>query len=259
MWFGDLVTMKWFDDVWMKEVFANFMAAKIVNPSFPDVNHDLRSCSRTIRRPIRWTARRERIRSASTLANLNEAGQLYGAIIYQKAPIVMRQLETMLGEQPFRDGLREYLKRYAFGNATWLDLVRILDDRTPENVAAWSRAWVEQRGRPEFTVATRTDSRGRLASITLTMTDPLKRGVVWPQRIRVALGSGDAIRLLPVTISGSVTEIPGGRWPRAATVHPAERCRASATDCSCWTMPVVPICSSTSRGFPTRSRVAAHG
>ena len=42
MWFGDLVTMRWFDDVWMKEVFANFMAAKIVNPSFPAVNHDLR-------------------------------------------------------------------------------------------------------------------------------------------------------------------------------------------------------------------------
>ena len=42
MWFGDLVTMRWFDDVWMKEVFANFMAAKIVNPSFPDINHELR-------------------------------------------------------------------------------------------------------------------------------------------------------------------------------------------------------------------------
>ena len=42
MWFGDLVTMKWFDDVWLKEVFANFMAAKIVNPSFPDINHELR-------------------------------------------------------------------------------------------------------------------------------------------------------------------------------------------------------------------------
>ncbi len=42
MWFGDLVTMRWFDDVWMKEVFANFMAAKIVNPSFPEINHDLR-------------------------------------------------------------------------------------------------------------------------------------------------------------------------------------------------------------------------
>ena len=63
----------------------------------------------------------------------------------------MRQLEMIVGEQRFRDGLREYLKRYAFGNATWLDLIRILDARTPENLAAWSRAWVEERGRPEFT------------------------------------------------------------------------------------------------------------
>ena len=66
MWFGDLVTMQWFNDVWMKEVFANFMAAKIVNPSFPEVNHDLRFLLRTIRRRIRWTARRGPTRSASS-------------------------------------------------------------------------------------------------------------------------------------------------------------------------------------------------
>ena len=53
------------------------------------------------------------------LDNLNEAGSLYGAIIYQKAPIVMRQLETLLGEESFRDGLREYLNAHTFGNATW--------------------------------------------------------------------------------------------------------------------------------------------
>ena len=208
MWFGDLVTMKWFDDVWMKEVFANFMAAKIVNPSFPEVNHDLRFLL------AHYPSAYQVDRTAGTnpirqhLANLNEAGQLYGAIIYQKAPIVMRQLETMLGEQPFRDGLREYLKRYSFGNATWLDLVRILDARTPENVAAWSRAWVEERGRPEFTVAVSADARGRISSMTLTMTDPLKRGLVWPQRMRVALGYGDTVRLLPVAVTGRVTQIP---------------------------------------------------
>ena len=97
------------------------------------------------------------------LTNLNEAGQLYGPIIYQKAPIVMRQLETIVGERAFRDGLREYLKTYAFGNATWLDLVRILDARTPEDVSAWSRAWVEERGRPTFTVDVRDQARTRLA------------------------------------------------------------------------------------------------
>ena len=207
MWFGDLVTMKWFNDVWMKEVFANFMAAKIVNPSFPDVNHELRFLL------AHYPAAYQVDRTAGTnpirqqLPNLNEAGQLYGAIIYQKAPIVMRQLEEMLGEQPFRDGLREYLKRYSFGNATWLDLVRVLDDRTAEDVAAWSRAWVEERGRPEFTTAVETDGRGRISSLTLTMTDPLKRGLLWPQRIRVALGYRDQVRQLPVTISRRVTVV----------------------------------------------------
>jgi aminopeptidase N len=207
MWFGDLVTMKWFNDVWMKEVFANFMAAKIVNPSFPDVNHDLRFLL------AHYPAAYQVDRTAGTnpirqqLANLNEAGQLYGPIIYQKAPIVMRQLERMLGEQAFRDGLREYLKRYAFANATWLDLVRILDQRTPDNVAAWSRAWVEERGRPEFTTGISTDSRGRISSLTLTMADPLKRGLIWPQRINVALGYRDQVRMLPATVSGRVTDV----------------------------------------------------
>ena len=205
MWFGDLVTMKWFNDVWMKEVFANFMAAKIVNPSFPEVNHDLRFLL------AHYPSAYQVDRTAGTnpirqrLANLNEAAQLYGPIIYQKAPIVMRQLESMLGEQPLRDGLREYLKRHSFGNATWLDLVRILDERTPENVAAWSRAWVEERGRPEFTSSIRVDDRDRISSLTLTMTDPLKRGLVWPQRVRVALGYRDGPRHVPVTINGPST------------------------------------------------------
>ena len=188
MWFGDLVTMRWFNDVWMKEVFANFMAAKIVNPSFPEVNHDLRfllsnypdaySVDRTAgSNPIR-----------QPLTNLNDAGQLYGPIIYEKAPIVMRQLEMIVGEERLRDGLREYLKRYAFGNATWLDLIRILDAKTPDDLAAWSRAWVEERGRPEFTTTVRVAKNNTIQRLTVTMSDPLRRGLVWPQRMRITLG-----------------------------------------------------------------------
>ena len=207
MWFGDLVTMKWFDDVWMKEVFANFMAAKIVNPSFPDVNHDLRFllAHYPTAYQVDRTAGSNPIRQR--LHNLNEAGQLYGPIIYQKAPIVMRQLEMMLGEQPFRDGIREYLKRYAFGNATWLDLVRILDAQTPENVAAWSRAWVEERGRPEFATTVSLDARGQISSLTLTMNDPFTRGLIWPQRLRVAIGYQNDIRIVPAAVEGRVTTV----------------------------------------------------
>ena len=104
MWFGDLVTMRWFNDVWMKEVFANFMAAKIVNPSFPDVNHELRFLVSNY--PAAYgvdrTGGTHPIRQP--LENLNAAGNMYGAIIYSKAPIVMRQLERMSGSRQIPGG-----------------------------------------------------------------------------------------------------------------------------------------------------------
>jgi aminopeptidase N len=206
MWFGDFVTMRWFNDVWMKEVFANFMAAKIVNPSFPQVNHNLRFLLAHYpgAYQVDRTAGSNPIRQE--LANLDDAGQLYGPIIYQKAPVVMRQLEMIVGERAFRDGLREYLKTYAFGNATWLDLVRILDARTPENVAAWSRAWIEERGRPTFTVEMRA-AGGRVSQFTLHVSDPLERGLVWPQRLRVTLGYRDRVKEVPVYARDGIVRI----------------------------------------------------
>ena len=159
MWFGDLVTMRWFNDVWMKEVFANFMAAKIVNPSFPTVNHDLRFLlsNYPAAYEVDRTAGANPIRQQ--LDNLNEAGSMYGAIIYQKAPVVMRHLEALLGEDNFRDGLREYLKGHAFGNATWTDLINVLDARTPMDLQQWSRVWVEQPGRPTVETDSRDEER----------------------------------------------------------------------------------------------------
>jgi aminopeptidase N len=222
MWFGDLVTMRWFNDVWMKEVFANFMAAKIVNPSFPQVNHELRFLL------AYYPAAYQVDRTAGTnpirqqLANLDEAGQLYGPIIYQKAPIVMRQLELIVGESKFRDGLRAYLKRYSYGNATWLDLVRMLDERTPVDVTAWSHAWVEERGRPSFTTTVRADDRQRLASIEIVEQDPMGRSMIWPQRLRVALGYPGMVRELPVYVEGDVTQVAQAKGlPRPLYVLPS--------------------------------------
>ncbi|HEU0238878.1 MAG TPA: M1 family aminopeptidase, partial [Micromonosporaceae bacterium] len=150
MWFGDLVTMRWFNDVWMKEVFANFMAAKIVNPAFPNVNHDLRFLVSYY--PTAYAVDRtggtHPIRQE--LGNLNDAGTLYGNIIYDKAPIVMRQLERLLGPEKLQAGLRVYLKEYQFGNATWLDLIKILNEHASLDLTSWSHAWVEEAGRPSI-------------------------------------------------------------------------------------------------------------
>jgi aminopeptidase N len=211
MWFGDLVTMRWFNDVWMKEVFANFMAAKIVSPSFPGIDHDLRFLH------AYYPAAYDVDRTAGTnairqpLGNLKDAGTLYGAIIYQKAPIVMRQLEAITGADAFRDGIRKYVSAFAFGNASWSELVTILDARTPEDLVSWSHAWVEEAGRPIIrTELSFTD--GRIATLVLVQSDPYpRRGLTWTQDVRVALGYGDRVELLPVRMAGARTEVPAAR------------------------------------------------
>ncbi|WP_439555407.1 M1 family metallopeptidase [Dyadobacter sp.] len=152
MWFGDLVTMDWFNDVWLKEVFANFMAAKIVQPSFPEINHELRFLL------AHYPGAYEVDRTQGTnpilqqLGNLKNAGTLYGAIIYLKAPIVMRKLEKIIGADLMRESLREYLKTFSFRNARWDDLITIIDRKTPEDIAAWSNVWVKTAGMPAYTI-----------------------------------------------------------------------------------------------------------
>ncbi|HEX6938886.1 MAG TPA: M1 family aminopeptidase [Longimicrobiales bacterium] len=207
MWFGDLVTMNWFDDVWTKEVFANFMAAKIVNPSFPEIDHELRFLLSHY--PAAYEV--DRTEGANPirqpLENLSEAGSLYGAIIYQKAPIVMKHLERLVGEETFREGLREYLRTYAYGNATWPDLIEILDRLSPEDLKSWSAVWVEEPGRP--TVRTElTLEGGRIAALRFVQSDPRGRGRLWRQRLDVLLAYPDTTRTFPVQLDGPVAEVP---------------------------------------------------
>ena len=153
LWFGDLVTMRWFDDVWTKEVFANFMADKIAHEQFPDINHDI-NFLKTHYLPALATDRTEGTHAIQqTLDNLNNAGLLYGNIIYHKAPVMMRKLEERMGEGPFREGLRQYLRQYSFANATWDDLIGILDRQQPQaGILAFDRQWVKQAGAPDVKV-----------------------------------------------------------------------------------------------------------
>ena len=119
-----------------------------MNPSFPQVNHDLRFLlsSHPGAYDVDRTAGANAIRQP--LENLNEAGSLYGTIIYDKAPIVMRQLAMLIGEQTLRDALCEFLDRYRFRNASWPDLLDLLASHTALDLHAWSRAWIDGAGRP---------------------------------------------------------------------------------------------------------------
>ena len=197
MWFGDLVTMRWFNDVWMKEVFANFMAAKVTGPAFPDINLDLRFFQAHL--PTAYGV--DRTDGANPirqdLENLRDAGSLYGAIIYQKAPVVMKHLEQLVGDTAFRDGLREYLAAHRYGNATWPDLIAVMDVRTPEDLVAWSHTWVEQARRP------RISARWADSGIVVIQRDPVPdRGLLWTQPIVLAVADerGDGVTLHRVAL-----------------------------------------------------------
>ncbi|TRX66157.1 M1 family aminopeptidase [Carboxylicivirga sp. M1479] len=148
MWFGDLVTMPWFDEVWLKEVFANFMADKITEPWFPDMNHQLRFLMAHF--PAAYAV--DRTAGANPvgqkLKNLKNAGTLYGGIIYHKSPIVMKQLESIAGEEQLQLGIQEYVANNAYGNASWNDLIACIDKHTETDLKVWSKAWVFEAGRP---------------------------------------------------------------------------------------------------------------
>jgi aminopeptidase N len=210
MWFGDLVTMKWFDDVWLKEVFANFMAARIVNPSFPAIDHELRFLLQ------HYPSAYDVDRSAGAnpirqpLDNLKDAGSLYGPIIYDKAPIVMRQLEAILGADALRDGLREYLRRYAFANATWADLIEILDQHTDEDLARWSHVWVDEPGRPTISTDLQVES-GKISRLAFSQADPRGRSLVWTQQLQVALGYDHGARISDLKMNAPTVEVANVR------------------------------------------------
>jgi len=204
MWFGDLVTMQWFNDVWMKEVFANFMADKM-NPEASAGPAQLLKFV-TDHYPAAYavdrTAGANPIRQP--LDNLQDAGSLYGNIIYHKAPIMMRQLERLMGEQPFRAGIQEYLKKYAHGNATWPDLITILDAHTPADLAAWNQVWVNQPGRPVFDYEVQPSTNQLV--IRQHAEDNSDR--LWPQQFEVTLLYPSGPVALPVNMSQREVAVP---------------------------------------------------
>jgi aminopeptidase N len=127
---------------------------------------------------------------------LLDAKSAYGAIVYDKAPGVLKQLAFVLGPEHFRDGLRLYLKEHAYGNAEWTDLVRDFErvSRTP--LDHWAEMWIRHRGMPQVDVSWSCDGN-RLTRLSLSQRDVLGTGDVWPITTQVLLdyGADDPVRI----------------------------------------------------------------
>ncbi|PWT70549.1 MAG: peptidase M1 [Proteobacteria bacterium] len=208
-WFGDLTTMRWFDDLWLKEGFANFMASKAAASLLNEFD------AWNAFRALKLAAYRTDATLGTTpirqpLNNLADAKSAYGSIVYSKAPAVLRQAEYYLGENTFRLAVRDFLALHAYGAADWSDLVGAFERAAGKPLRAWADAWVTRRGLARVQASWSVEDDGHPGEIALSQQDALGEGGIWPMRMRIAIGYED----------GSIDRIPGvldGRSARIAT------------------------------------------
>ncbi len=206
MWFGDLVTMRWFDQVWLKEVFANYLADKITNPYFPKINHQLKFLMAHYPSSYKVDRTCGSNPINQNLPNLKDAGSVYGRIIYHKSPIVMRMLEGITGNENFQKGLQKYLKKYSYGNASWEDLIAILDQTTTTDLKQWSSVWVDKAGRPTISSSI-TDKNGKIADFTINQKDNKGNNGKWNQNIELILGYKNGNKKFAVTTNQPAVKV----------------------------------------------------
>ena len=217
-WFGDYVTMRWFDDLWLKEGFATFMAARMQADLEPASNAWKTFYLRN--KPVAYgtdaTAGTTPVWQA--LANLDQAKSNYGPIVYNKAPSVLKQLEYLVGPAAFQRGVQQFLRQHAYGNATWQALLASIGAASGRDLSAWGRQWMLRPGMPvvrqELTVA-----NGRITRLALVQrpAQPALSGAgAWPLKVQVRLHyTGKAPVRVPVELTGDTTIV------RAAIGQPA--------------------------------------
>ncbi len=147
MWYGDLVTMAWWDDLWLNEAFATWMAFHVVDRWQPGWKmwHDFQHHRAAA---LRLDGLRHTHPIHSEVRSPAEATQNFDLITYEKGASVVRMIERYLGPETFRSGVRTYIRRHREGNATGSDLWRALSEAAAEPVEPIVRGWIEQAGLP---------------------------------------------------------------------------------------------------------------
>src|SRR5947209_164445 len=196
-WFGDFTTMRWFDDLWLKEGFAQYMAYQTLASIKPNENIWKRFYQSIKPAAYGIDSTKGTTPIYQDIANLKDAKSAYGAIVYSKAPGVLNQLAFVLGEDHFREGLRLYLTEHAYASAEWSDLVRAFEHVSGKPLQDWAAMWIRHRGMPQVDVSWSCDAQNRINHFSLTQKDVLGEGGVWPvgMQILLAYPDRDAIRL----------------------------------------------------------------
>lgn len=166
-WFGDTVTMKWFDDLWLKEGFAEFMAYKTLEKVMPEYNAWKIFYERNKQGAYLTDSTKGTTPIYQEIKNLSAAKSAYGNIVYRKAPSFLKQAEFYLGEKEFQTAVRAFLKKHEFANAEWTDLVKEFETASKQDLSIWAKNWVKTRGLPIVKVLPKLLEKGsRIHAIT---------------------------------------------------------------------------------------------
>ncbi|MDH3755175.1 MAG: M1 family aminopeptidase [Acidimicrobiia bacterium] len=206
MWFGDLVTMRWWNGIWLNEAFATFMETKATDAFRPDWDRwtdfglsrsmafdvDSLRATRPIEYPVRGPA---------------DAEGMFDILTYEKGAAVVRMLEQHLGEDDFRDGVRQYLRTHALGNTDTDDLWRAIEQSTGQPIEAIMRGWIFQGGYPLLRYE-RTDDSVRVTQSRFGYGETLDG--TWLVPVGAATGDG-----ITRTVLDDAIELPiSGALPR---------------------------------------------
>ncbi|MFJ6082683.1 aminopeptidase N [Streptomyces sp. NPDC092369] len=228
MWFGDLVTMEWWDDLWLKESFADFMGAFALVGATRFTDGWITFANRR----KAWAYRADQLPSThpitADIRDLQDAKLNFDGITYAKGASVLKQLVAYVGQDAFLEGARRYFKRNAYGNTRLADLLSVLEETSGRDMASWSRAWLQTAGVNSLTPQVVLDVEGgRVAELTVLQEAAESYPELRPHRVVVGLYRMEGERLVryeraEVDVDGPrtvVVELAGTDAPELVLVN----------------------------------------
>ncbi|GGX50787.1 aminopeptidase [Streptomyces minutiscleroticus] len=229
MWFGDLVTMRWWDDLWLKESFADFMGTfSMVEATRFDNGWTTFANNRKA-----WAYRADQLPSThpvtADIRDLQDAKLNFDGITYAKGASVLKQLVAYVGRDAFLEGARRYFKRHAYGNTRLEDLLSVLHETSGRDMTAWSRAWLQTAGVNALTPQVILNAEGRITELAVVQEAPESHPTLRPHRVAVGLyrredADGSLVRYAraEVDVDGPrtvVAELAGADAPELVLVN----------------------------------------
>ena len=206
MWFGNWVTMVWWDDLWLNEAFATWMATKVVDAWRPEWRMWLDFDAGTAM-ALSLDALRSTHPVRGVVRNASEAGESFDVITYEKGGAVLRMIEAFLGEAAFREGIRHYMQKHARANAVADDLWGALAQASAQPVQEVAHAWLAQSGHPLVSVTLKGNT-AVLSQRRFYSEGTLSSDELWPVPVVLRFADGQGIQEQRVLLRQREEEVP---------------------------------------------------